>query len=715
MFGYEEINLHLIYSSLYFIIAIILIGVYAFYVYRYTIPQVSKFKKITLVTLRTLALIAILFIFFEPILSFTKKITLEPVNLFFIDNSRSIRIDDGTDRINTMNEISNDLLANPVSADDEVYLFGNSVRPVTEDSLDRLDFDDATTNLSQIFSSIKKEEKNYSSITLITDGVITAGSNAIYAAKNLGLPVFTIGIGDSTQRKDISIKRLLYNRLLYAQTPSTIEATLQQNGLSGKNARITLYENNVLVEQKNITINKSGIQKEEFVYTPKDAGDKKLSIVVSELSGEFTIANNRKVFYINVLSNKVKVLLLAGKPSADLTFIKNALREDENFNVNSLTQISSYRLSETNSGELIDSADIFFLVGFPSENSSSELVSKVVQKIINNNTPFFLLFSSDVDIQKLTELKTEIPITIQTGFKDVLEVQPQIFSDQKNNPIIQNNALNSIDAWNNLPPVFHPAVNIIPKPESNVIAKIKVNNNVINSPLIVSTAFSGRRSIAVLAGSIWKWKLQTSRKDYDLFNSFILNSVKWLNASDENKRVNIRTLKKNYSSGELIEFEAQVYDESINPVADAELKLEIISKDDTYQLDLQSVGSGLYEGSIRINKKGDFLYVGQAILEGKKLGADQGLFNVGDLDIEMVDPRMNFELLNILANETNGEYADANNYKQIFQKIKLVNEKSVRDKIITSDITLWSDEWLMVVSIFLFSFEWFLRKRAGML
>src|SRR3990170_6701607 len=100
MFGYEEINLQLSYSSLYFFIALILIGIYAFYVYRFTIPPVSRFKKILLVSLRTLALLTILFIFFEPVLSFTKKLILEPVNLIFIDNSRSVRIDDGTDRMN---------------------------------------------------------------------------------------------------------------------------------------------------------------------------------------------------------------------------------------------------------------------------------------------------------------------------------------------------------------------------------------------------------------------------------------------------------------------------------------------------------------------------------------------------------------------------------------------------------------------------------------
>jgi hypothetical protein len=32
-----------------------------------------------------------------------------------------------------------------------------------------------------------------------------------------------------------------------------------------------------------------------------------------------------------------------------------------------------------------------------------------------------------------------------------------------------------------------------------------------------------------------------------------------------------------------------------------------------------------------------------------------------------------------------------------------------------SDINLWSNEWLLMIAIFLFGLEWFLRKRSGML
>ncbi len=715
MFGYEEIKLHLSYPSLYFFIALILIGFYSYYVYRFTIPQVSRVKKIVLVSLRTAALLTLLFIFFEPILSLTKKIILDPVNLIFIDNTRSMKIDDGTNRATTIKNISEDIFSKMPETQNEVYLFGSKVRSLSEDSLQNLNFNDAITNISRVFSGIKKEDKNYSSIVLITDGDVTSGSNSIYAAKNMGLPVFTIGIGDTTRRKDIAIKRVLYNSLLYIETPTTIEATLQHNGLSGKSVSVSLYEGKELKEQKNIILNNTGIQNISFDYTPKTPGEKKLTIGVSPLREEFTKENNRSVFYINILSNKVRVMILAGSPSTDLTFIKTTLESDDNLTVKSFVQISEELTEGKESINFIDSADVFFLIGFPSTENSSDVVNKVATRITKEKIPFFILVSNSTNVNSLSNLQTVLPFTIRTETGLSKEVQPQIYEDQKNNPIIQNDASNIIDAWDNLPPVFQPSFDFSPKPESNVIAKIKFNNNVLNSPLILSRNFSGMRSIAVLANGIWKWKLQIVRKKYNLFDKFILNSVKWLNTSDESKQVKIETSKKNYSLGEEVEFKGQVYDESLNPVSDAEVKINIIADSQKYELNLSSVGNGLYEGSIRIDKKGDFNFTGNAYLNSKTLGTDKGIFNVGDLDIEMLNPRMNYEYLNLLASETKGKYFDAINYKQALTEIKKVNENSKKEKIITSEINLWSDEWLIIIAIFLFSLEWFLRKRAGML
>ncbi|MDP2362810.1 MAG: hypothetical protein Q8M94_03465, partial [Ignavibacteria bacterium] len=94
MFGFEKIDLSLSFNSIYFFIGLILLAAFSFYVYRFTLPPVSKTKRFILTALRTLALILLLFIFFEPVLTLIKKNILTPTNLFYFDNSKSITIND---------------------------------------------------------------------------------------------------------------------------------------------------------------------------------------------------------------------------------------------------------------------------------------------------------------------------------------------------------------------------------------------------------------------------------------------------------------------------------------------------------------------------------------------------------------------------------------------------------------------------------------------
>ena len=106
---------------------------------------------------------------------------------------------------------------------------------------------------------------------------------------------------------------------------------------------------------------------------------------------------------------------------------------------------------------------------------------------------------------------------------------------------------------------------------------------------------------------------------------------------------------------------------------------------------------------------------GNAVLNGKLLGDDKGSFNIGDVDIEKIDTRMNYEFLNLLANQTKGQYFSPDSYDDLLKMLKDINTKSSKEKMITSEIRLWSDEWLLIIVILLFAAEWFIRKRAGML
>ncbi len=716
MFNFEKIHLNFSYSPLFFFAALLILGAYTVYVYRYTIPIVSTSKKILLIALRTLALLLLLFVIFEPILTLTKKFVLEPVNLIFIDNSRSMQIKDGTHRVKLIDNFLNDANSNALFTNSTLYSFGNGVKKVSTDSLSKFNFSEGSTNFSKIFNDVKKDKSNISSVIIVSDGVITDGTNPLYTAEKLNVPVFAVGVGDTSKHKDIELKNVLYNEYIYAQSPTTIQGTILNNGFGNQSANVSFYENDLLIEQKTIKLSADGVQNINFIYTPNTSGEKKLTMEISNLKGEFTAANNKRIFYVNVLSNKIKVLLISGAPSPDLSFIKNTLAEDKNLSINSITQIAQNNfLEKNNRKELIDSSQIIFLIGFPTSETPNDLLNEVYDAINNKSKPFFITLSGRIDFSRLKQLQSELPFIASNPSSSSIEVQPNISASESDNPLIQNNAQNPIEVWNNLPPVFQPQANYRAKPEDEIISTVKINNVPINSPLIVSRILGSKRSIAVLAKNIWKWKLQTADDNLNLFDNFILNSIKWLNTSSKQKQVTIKTSKKNYSSGENIDFTGQVYDETFNPVSDAEVKVQVKGKKGNYNLTLSAVGNGLYEGSLQINKAGNYSYSGEATQNGKNFGIDAGKFNIGEVDIEMINPQMNYSFLSSLANETGGKFFNASDDNQLFSIIKNLNKRAFKEKTIVSEIKLWSNEWLMAIAILLFALEWFFRKRAGML
>lgn len=712
MFGYEKIDLNLSFNSIFFFIALILLAAYSIYVYRFTLPPVSKIKRFILTLIRSLALILLLFIFFEPVLTLTKKNILAPLNLFFFDNSKSIAINDGTNRIDKIKSLIEQTNSASLNGDKQIYSFGYDVNQVSTDSLATFGFSETTTDFAKIFSNINQTENNISSITIVSDGVITEGSTPIYSAEKLGIPVFTVGIGDSTQKNDVEIKNVINNEFIYAETPTTILATILNKGFAGKSSQISLYENTQLIEQKSLTLDASGVNSISFDYTPKLSGEKKLTIRIANQNSESTFLNNQKVFYINVLSNKINVLLLSGKPSADLTFIKNSLSADENLKVNTLTQISAGNFLEQNPQQKLDSADIIYLIEFPTNLTSEDFLTRLKNKLEIRNTPFFLLLSGDVDLNKLNRISSLLSFSVQTIDKNYLQVQPDIQISEISNPVLINNLIND---WNNLPPISQPLISLTIKPESKILSKVRINNQPRNNPLIITRSFGSKRSLAVIGKDIWKWKLQTASKNLTLFDNFIVGSTRWLNAPDDQKKVRIKTSKQIYSTGETVQFSAQVYDESFNPVNDAEVKIQINNKDQKQILLLSSVGGGLYEGNFTPEINGDYFFNGNSSINGKYLGDDKGSFNVGDVDIEMIETRMNYEFLNLLSNQTNGKYFSSEKYKDLLNLLDNRNKSSSKEKFITSEIRLWSDEWLLIIVIILFAAEWFIRKRAGML
>ncbi|PJA98299.1 MAG: hypothetical protein CO128_08050 [Ignavibacteriales bacterium CG_4_9_14_3_um_filter_30_11] len=708
----ENIEIHFSGNIFLFVLGFLTAALFTFYIYRYTIPNISKSYKIFLITIRSITLLLLLILIFEPILTYTNKLFITPSNLIFVDNSKSISVNKDKDEINSL--INNF----DKKSDYKLFTFGSKAEAIDKDSLSKINYKEATTNFNDILKYISNNYSEISSLTIISDGNITDGASPLYETEKYNFPIYTIGIGDTTIVKDVFISKTNFNKYIYANTPTIISVVVNNIMLSGETVYVSFYEDDKLIERKNISLSKDGLNNLSFDYLPKFFGEKKLRIKIDSAEGEDNFLNNVNTFFINVLKSKIRILLIAGSPSNDLSILKTSLNGNKDYLVKSLTYISDNTfLEKGNINNLLDSSDIFFLIGFPSSSTNTDFIAKIKNKINIDNKPLLFILSNNVDYGKLELISDELPFNLNNPNNNIDEVMTSIVKEELTNPILQISDTEILKHWNNLSPVFQSITEFVAKPGTKVLSQIVINNITINKPLIISSNIAGKRSISILASSIWRWKLIGDKSENNLFDKIIFNCVKWLNTNDNVKKVIIKPIKKLFALNEDVEFTAQIYDESLNPISNADVNAIVkdIKTNTTTNIIFTSKGNGLYEGIMQTNVSGDYSFISSALLNGKKLGDDSGKFNIGEVDLELTNTKLNSELLKSISKNTNGMYFTISDKEKYIQLIREKNKNNKTEKIIKSEISLWSDSWFLIIIVLLFSIEWFIRKRLNMM
>lgn len=709
----KDLFLNLSFDWYYYILFAVLVVGTAIFSYRYTLPPIEKYVKSILLTLRILVLLIILFLIFEPILNITYVEKQLPVNLYYIDNSSSMKMDE----VYSKNKQADQFLQR-ISSDNKsvnkFYTFGQTISEFYPDSLDTLSYTEGVSNFANIFQHVKTIDDNVSAITILSDGILTDGAKPIYAAEKSGVPVFSIALGDSTPKKDVALSNLLHNEYIFANSSTAIMAVINNRGYAGEKVSVKLYEERKLIDEKNITLSSNGIQNVLLDYKPTSPGEKKIYVYVSPLQDEITEDNNGKLIYLNVLDNKMNITIFAGAPHQDITFLRNAIEQDSNVVLNTSVKINENKtIGKQLSRALLDSTDILFLVNFPSPLTNAEELALITNTIQNKATPFFYLLGNNISANVLQQFDDYLPFILKSTTSGILQVQPFVDHREERNPIIQTGASDAILQWNDLPPVYQKNWDFIPKPDSRVVATVMVNNVHLKIPLLLTNSLGSKRTIALLASNIWRWKLRNT-DDNNLFDNFIRQAIKWLYAGSEKKQVSIRTTKKVYAQNEDVKFIAEVYDESYNAVNDAEVTVNVRHQQQTAEVMLNPVGNGFYEGLFQPADTGDYTFDGSGIMGDASLGKDYGRFNVGAISIEQLNPITDAYFLYQLADRTKGKFY-YNEFNQYFDDVAQINNNAEKEISRTSEFLLWSDQYIMIFVILLFALEWFIRKRQGML
>ncbi len=717
-------------------VGVLLLAGATYLFYRFTLPPLPSRRRFTLSALRALGLVLLLMILFEPIIRLVRRQDQRPVVAVLIDDSQSMTIRDGAgDRAQILRAILSKSIGKhlPPSAEVKYYTFSSKVRPQQQLVIDSLSFNGEVTDLSEAFGAMKErlQKENIRAAILLSDGDYTAGKNPLYDAEALAIPVYTIGVGDTADQKDLLIGRLLSNNLAYTETQVPVDVTVRSTGFGGENVELTISDAAGVQDRKKFTL-QSGMHEYPISLhvIPKEEGTKKYTVSVSKLPGELTERNNARSFFMKVLKSRLRVLLIAGAPGPDVAAVRQILTEDNQLNVRTLVQKNASQFYEgTLTKSLIDSADCLVSVGFPSAFTSDAAVQQLRDAISEAKKPLLFINGKTIDYQKLQLLEPFLPFSWSAAGDAEVLAGSSVPEKAKHHTLISMEGKVSAETWQQLPPLYKSQTAFRAKPEAEVLAFAVLQNIVFPEPLVALRNIARQKSFAITGYSIWRWRLmaQTNPQTAHFLPLLLTNTVRWLTTNEDNKRVRILPVKEMFTSAEPIEFTGQVYDEQLRPVDNAEVSVQMergspptarrmpAAGMEKVQFNLVSIGSGMYEGSIEGVGEGDYAFVGKASTDGRPLGDDRGTFSVGEVNVEFLDTKMNKQLLEQIAYRTGGRYYDLKDAGSVDGDLSASVKLEPKELVEASEVELWNWKYLAGIVIFLFALEWFMRKRSGML
>ncbi len=729
-----DLHLSLSFHTAILLGAAVLAVLFAWFIYRTTVPPVSRPLRLVLGTARGCALFLVVLLIAEPMLSFLNKTVNQPTTVVLIDNSRSMSIKDRTGERSALltSALQSEQVRGLSSVGSLRYAtFGTQTRFLESLSPDSLTFTGDGTDIAAALKRVKEASStaNIQAIILMTDGNVTVGSSPTYEAEEMGIPVFTVGIGDTSEQRDVLVRKVIANAITYAGNKVPVNVTLKSVGYNGERAEVTVRDEAGVLDRRVVTL-ASGTR--EYIVplsmVPQKEGRQKFTVEVSRLNDELTYANNRSSFFTNVLKSKMRVLLLAGAPSADVSFVRRALEADQNIEVKALIERGQAGLSSQNVGgqgqyyegafssSLVQQAECLVLIGFPGPQTPAAVLGAVADAA-NNGTPIFLMLSRTMDFTKLRALESHLPFSVLGGTPDEYQAFFSVPDEQRSNTVLKLDRAENTGVWSRLAPIFKLQMGFRPKPESEILATTRIQTVTTDEAFLVSRNINRRKSLALLGYGVWRWKMLSENVPAaeTLLEDFLSNAVRWLTTREDDRRVRVQPVKETFGGRDPIEFSGQVYDENYKPVDDAQVIITIVRGDERTEVTLSPVGSGQYEGSLESLEEGDYQFTAEVRTNGRALAEDRGTFSVGGLNVEFQETRMNKELLEQLAIQTGGRYYAANDLQNLASTVAALPNFKPREIVRSEDVELWNRSWMLALVVGLLSIEWFVRKRSGML
>ena len=678
------------YSPFYFLVCLALGVGYAFLLYTAKYNWSKSLNRI-LFALRAVLATALMLLALGPILKQTKNIFEKPSLVFLVDNSRSIK--ETTDTLQLMNALQQ-TAADVRKQNRDVELSGLS------GISDSIYFMNSTSDLtSGLHNTINRYEgKNLSGIVLVSDGIYNNGLSPLYLPTRI--PVYTLGIGDTTERADVVLRNVAYNRIVYQGNKFPLRAEVGVIGMPNQEITISVLQQGKVLQQQKKNSGTKSLLDFDFQLDAGTQGIQRLEVRIENVPRESNFKNNRASAFVEVVEGKKKILLIARAPHPDIKALRNVVEKNSNYEF--IVHIPGVKEVDPT---LLVPGKVDMVIAHQSPDLDGKTTA-LITSFLKAKTSVLVI------IGQKTMLRSLVTIGVPVNFEPSTqrdEVQPVLNPDYKE--LGFSDGLNS--NITRYPPVSVPFGKFSYPATAKIILYQRIGSVITERPMLY-TVEDDRQKIAVMMGEgIWKWRLsefQETEKT-STFDEVFSKLLQYLSTQDDRRKFRCFPLQHEFTSDGPVVMESQVYNDLFEPVYGNTIDLEL--RDEKGKVTNYRYITGPGNSRYRIGglKEGVYRYRATTDVKGKREEV-RGEFLMTEQNQEVQNLTADFGLLRTLAENTGGKFYRLNDINRLTAELSAEEAKSLihSEESFHPLINLKAVFFLLLALI---SMEWFLRKYFG--
>jgi uncharacterized membrane protein len=729
----------------------ILLSIFIYFVYVRPRLRVSRHTTVLLATLRTALIVLVVFMLLKPVVVVSSVVPRSSYIALAIDDSLSMKLLDTPDRSTRLDYAKRMLLAPAAgknsflaNLDDKfktnLYGFSGDVTSAVDGST--LYGEGRTTDVAGALDEIAKRSSGMplSAIVLVTDGAANVSRDLSATLRELrarDVPVFTVGVGDTTRPLDAELTRMNLPRRVLVGSRANIEAFVRLSGYGATKVLMSVREDGRAIKTEEFNLRGNDTQAVNLEIIPSNPGFRRYTVEITPLDGEVTIENNKQDALVEVIEGPMRILHVEGEPRWELGKIRESLSlAEKNLTIASLQRTGEnkfYRQGIGGEQELVSgfprteeelfAYDGLVLGSVEASFFTADQLRNIEAFVARRGGGLLALggrLSFDGGRYKGTLVDDLLPLALEGRTVDVAESYAPVYKAQltgagQEHPITRLNEdrAASQKTWNDLPPISISEVLKTVKPGASVLLEAKrAGASSLPVPLLVQQRYGRGQTLAFTATDTWRWRMRMDSKS-NAHETFWRQMLRYL-VSSTPKQIEVGAGQDVYVMDDTVRVVADVRDKHYNPVNDARA-IARITKPSGATLDVPLKFTSINDANVYTGEfKADEL--GQHGIELLANSPSTGQVDVksnvliSDLNREFYSAAQNSDLLKRIAAETGGKYYQLSDLQSLLDD--LTYRKTPYSETLTKDL------WDMPINFFLIvgllSAEWFLRKREGL-